>query len=182
MNDEREDKLIAEARKLSTSISPERDLWPGIAEAIERPSRRRWTPMFAQAAAVVLLVAASSSITWYMTKGDPTVVTEVRPELLFEQASFSSRYTLGPDFQDARDMLTADLASELDQLAPEDRADVEKSLAVMHEVIEQINAELDKDPENVYLQEMLLRTYRDELALMRKVGGLTKDVMLRNDI
>ena len=138
--------------------------------------------MFAQAAAVLLLVAASSGITWYMTKADTAVVNEIRPELLFEQAAFSSRYTLGPDFQDARDMLTANMASELDQLSAEDRADVEASLAVMHDVIEQINAELDKDPENVYLQEMLLKTYRDELALMRRVGSLTKDVMLRNDI
>ena len=28
-----DDKLIAAARKLSTDISPGRDLWPGIAEA-----------------------------------------------------------------------------------------------------------------------------------------------------
>ena len=34
MNDQREDRLMAEAGKLSQSISPERDLWPGIAEAI----------------------------------------------------------------------------------------------------------------------------------------------------
>ena len=182
MNDEREDRLIIEARKLTTSIEPERDLWPGIAEAIESPERRDWTPMFAQAAAMVLLVVASSGITWYAVKDDTVVAPEYRAELIFEQASFGSGYTLGPGFQEARGMLMADLNAQLEQLAPEERADIENSLAVMHSVIGQINAELEKDPENVYLQEILLKTYREELALMRQVGGLAKNVMLRNDI
>ena len=182
MNAEREDRLIAEARKLATSIEPERDLWPGIEEAIKAPARRSWTPMFAQAASMVLLVAASSAITWYAVKGDTVAAPEYRAELIFEQASFGAGYTLGPGFQDARGMLMADLNTALEQLSLEQRADVENSLAVMHAVIDQINAELEKDPENVYLQEMLLKTYREELALMRRVGGLTKDVMLRNDI
>ena len=182
MNDERDDRLIAEARKLATSIEPARDLWPGIADAIEAPTRRSWTPMFAQAAAILVLVAASSGITWYAVKDDAVVAPEYRAELIFEQASFGSGYTLGPGFQEARGMLMADLNAELEQLSPEERADIENSLAVMHSVIGQINAELEKNPENVYLQEMLLRTYREELALMRRVGGLTKNVMLRNDI
>ena len=38
------------------------------------------------------------------------------------------------------------------------------------------------EPSNALLQELLLKTYREELAVMRKVGGLTQDVMLRNDI
>jgi len=182
MNDEREDRLVAAAGKLAKSIEPERDLWPGIAEAIEAPQRRNWTPMFAQAAAVVLLVATSSAVTWYAVKDDTVVAPEYSAELIFEQASFGSVYTLGPGFQEARGMLMADLNAGLEQLSPEERADIENSLAVVQSVIGQINAELENDPENVYLQELLLRTYRDELALMRRVGGLTKNVMLRNDI
>ena len=64
----RDDKLIAEASKLSTEISPDRDLWPGIEQAIKVPQRSRWTPRLAQAAAVVLLVGASSMVTWMATK------------------------------------------------------------------------------------------------------------------
>ncbi len=182
MNNEREDRLIAAAGQLATSIEPKRDLWPGIARAIEAPRRHSWTPMFAQAAAVVLLVTASSAITWYAVKEDTVVAPEYRPELIFEQASFGSGFTLGPGFQEARGMLMADLDAQLLQMSEEERADIENSLAVMHGVIGQINAELEKDPENVYLQEMLLKTYREELALMRRVGSLAKNVMLRNDI
>ena len=181
MNDERDDKLIAAASRLATEISPERDLWPDIAEAIERPPARRWTPMFAQAAAVLVLVAASSGITWYAVNDHRPIVT-YQPELAFEHASFGAQYSLGPDFQDARAMLSAELEAELEGLSADERANIETSLAVMQDAIEIINAELERDPENIYLQEMLLKAYRDELALMRRVGGLARNVMLRNDI
>lgn len=180
MNDERDDSLVRKAGQLATDIAPERDLWPGIAAATA--PRRRRTPVFAQAAAALLLIAASSGITWYAIEDRRPVVAEYRPELMFEQAAFGGRYSLGPGFQEARGMLAAELDTELGRLSAEDRADVETSLAVMQSVIAEINAELDKDPENVYLQEMLLRSYREELALMRRVGGLTRNVTLRNDI
>ena len=46
MTDESEDKVLAAARKLSTEISPGRDLWSGIAEAIDNPApRRSWVPL-----------------------------------------------------------------------------------------------------------------------------------------
>ncbi len=74
MNNETDDKLMAQAARLSTEIAPERDLWPDVAAAIETPRRRsNWLPYLAQAAAVVLLVGASSSITYVMTKGDAGV-------------------------------------------------------------------------------------------------------------
>ena len=49
MND---DKITQAAQQLATDVTPERDLWSGIAAAIEAPERRRWTPMLAQAAVV----------------------------------------------------------------------------------------------------------------------------------
>ena len=87
MNDDnRNDKLIAAASKLSTEITPERDLWPGIAESIAQPRRSGWMPMFAQAAVVVLLIGASSGLTYFATKSQQQPIQEVTPELLFERA------------------------------------------------------------------------------------------------
>jgi len=179
MND---DKLMKAAGQLSTEISPERDLWPGIARAIASPAPKRWTPMFAQAAAVVLLVGASSAVT-YMTMKDrisPTVIAS--PDMVFEQASFGNRYYLGPGFQDARNTLVADLEVELERLSPEAREDIKTNLTLIHSAIDEINVALEKEPENILLQERLLNTYRDELALLRRVSSLTRNVMLRNDI
>ena len=113
MND---DKLMKAAGQLSTEISPERDLWPDIAAEIEKPARRRWTPMLAQAAAIVLLVGASSAVTYIATKDGSGPIVSVAPELVFEQAAFGGNYHLGPGFQDARNSLRDDLDVELARL------------------------------------------------------------------
>ena len=185
MNAQHDDKLTTAARQLATEISPERDLWPEIESAIANPvrERSRWTPMLAQAAAVVLLIGASSGLTYLAVKDEQIVTVPVySPEYVFERAAFGASHNLGSDYQDAR----ADLASRLDQqlvrLSPEEREDVERTLVVIREAIADINAALGQDPDNAYLQELLQRTYREELNVMRRVGGLTRSVMLRNDI
>jgi hypothetical protein len=182
-----EDKLTRAASQLAKDISPERDLWPGIeAEIVEpraEPRRRGWTPILAQAAAVVLLVGASSSLTYLAVRGDgATVVPVPTPNYEFSRAAFGANYTLGPDYQDAHADLASSLDEQLAKLSPEERDDVERTLAVIREAIDDINTALAADPDNAYLQELLQKTYREELNVMRRVGGLTRSVMLRNDI
>ena len=175
-----DDKLDQAARQLATEIAPERDLWPGIEQAIKTP--RRQTPWFAQAAAVVLLVGASSGITYLAVKDDAGPVVSVAPELIFEKAAFGGDYHLGPGFQDARNSLRAELDAEFDSLSPAAQRDVQSNLGVIHAAIVEINIALEQEPDNALLQQKLLRAYREELALLRRVGGLTRNVMLRNDI
>ena len=183
MTDTFDDKLDRAARQLATEISPDRDLWHGIADAIEpAPRRSRWTPMLAQAAAVVLLVGASSGITYVLTSGSGGPVTQIAPELVFEQATFGTDYNLGPEFQEARDGLRAELDAEMERLSPEARENVQANLDLIHMAIVDINAALAEQPDNVVLQQKLLRAYREELTLLRRVGGLTRNVMTRNDI
>ncbi len=190
MADKNEDKLTAAARQLSTAISPGRDLWPGIAEAIEKPApRRSWVPLdgrttvFAQAAAIVLLIGASSSLTYLIVKGQQQPsVNVVSSDLIFEHTSFANRYSLGPGFEDARNALAEDLRIELARLSPESRVNVETNLKLVHDAIFDMNNALEKEPNNVLLQEQLLRAYREELALLRRVSGLTRKIMMRNDI
>ena len=182
MTKEFDDKLDRSARQLATEISPERDLWPGVAEAIATPKRARWTPMLAQAAAVVLLVGTSSAVTYIATKDSSGPVVAVAPELVFEQAAFGGNYHLGPGFQDARNSLRDDLDVELARLSDEAREDVQANLDLIHQVIIDINKALEQEPDNVLLQQKLLQAYREELTLLRRVGGLTRDVMRRNDI
>ncbi len=181
-DDERNDTLIAAAGRLPAEISPEQDLWSGIEESIAQPQRRGWMPMFAQVAVVVLLIGASSGLTYFATKSQQQPVQEITPELLFERASFGGRYTLGLDYQDAHSDLAAQLADELLRLPSEARADVEKNLAIIRSAIGDINAALEGEPESALLQELLLNTYREELSLMQRVGGLTQRVMSRKDI
>ena len=182
MSKEFDDNLDRTAQQLATEISPERDLWPGIAEAIAAPKRSRWTPMLAQAAAVVLLVGTSSAVTYIATKDSSGPVVSVAPELVFEQAAFGGNYHLGPGFQDARNSLRDDLDIELARLSDAAREDVQANLELIHQAIIEINKALEQEPDNVLLQQKLLQAYREELTLLRRVGGLTRDVMRRNDI
>ena len=185
MNERREDKLTTAARRLATEIEPQRDLWPDIESAITEtaPRRPRWTTAFAQAAAIVLLVGASSGLTYLAMKDDaPVVVRQVTPEYTFERAAFGSSYTLGRDYLETRADLAARFEQELERLSPGERQDVEQSLEVIRGAIDDINAALQQDPDNTLLQDLLMKTYHEELNVMRKVGGVTQSVMSRRDI
>ncbi len=182
MTTQTDDELMARGARLAQEIAPERDLWPEIEAAISRPARR-WTPYFAQAAAVLLLIAGSSFVT-YTFMGKETVVVErpVDGGLVLEEASFGGQYELADGYKLARTKLETQMQHEVEKLSPETRAGVEQNLAVIRDAIAEINAALEQEPGNALLQDLLMKTYREELAVMRKVGGLTQDVMSRNDI
>ena len=183
MSQERADKLIERAAELGTGISPERDLWPGIAERIAEPAKRRWTPFLAQAAAVVLLIGGSSSVTLWVTRDEQPAPVQFAPqELVFEQVAFGSEHTFGSVYRGASGDYRQQLDEQLELLSPEVRAEVEDNLALIRGAIDEITAALEESPDSELLQELLLRSYRDQHALMRRVGSLTQHVMIRKDI
>jgi hypothetical protein len=183
MNGNTDDKLLDDAAKLASAIAPQRDLWPGIAARIEAPVVAHRPRYFAQAAAVLLLVAASSLLTYTLTRTAPRIIeVPVAGGLAVDTAAFDTRYRLGGDFMLARENMIEQLERELARLSPADRAGVERNLIIIRDAIAEINAALEQEPGNLLLQELLQNTYRDELNVMRKVGGLTKNVMSRSDI
>jgi hypothetical protein len=183
-------ELMAKAGKLSTAVSPERDLWPGIEQAIAAPPRRErsmWNTVWAQAAAVVLLVGGSSGLTYLAITGDEDATVpgvSGTQALTFEpvSGSFGSQYNLGPDYLDARRVVSDNLDEQLARLSPEAREAVQRNMATIREAIEDINLALAEDPDNVLLQQLLIDTYHDELALMRQVDGISNAAMYREDI
>ena len=75
-----EDELTALAGTLPAGVSPDRDLWPGIEQAIAHPAPRErtlWNSTWAQAAAVVLLVGGSSGVTYLAVNGGGQQAPEV---------------------------------------------------------------------------------------------------------
>jgi hypothetical protein len=184
-----DDELMAAATKLATEVTPERDLWPGIEQVITQPAtpaRTVWNSVWAQAAAVVLLVGGSSGVTYLAVTEDASPVSPVAdgPALVFEQASaqFGSMYNLGPEYQDARRSLAVKVDEELDRLTPEERAEVEKNIEVIRKAIEDINDALAAEPDNELLQKLLFNTYREELDLMLRVDAIASAAMRRGDI
>jgi len=176
-----DDRLMEAAGSLETEVTPERDLWPEIQSVIATPSRSRRNTLFAQAAAIVLLVGASSGITYLAMNKQMQYVTPPPPNgLNVEHASFGDNYMLGPEYQDARNGLKAQFDEGLESMTPRERADVLKNLEAIRSVIEEINRALANDPENALLHELLLSTYQEELSLMMKIDNVA-NAMNRTD-
>ena len=178
--------MLFRSAKLPTESAPQRDLWPGIEAAIAEPEVQtsRWMPYLAQAAAIVLLVGGSSGVTYMMMSDNRNEVSPVVATMNLDSdfESFGNEFELSQGFQDARSNLAARLDIELDRLSPEARTEVEENLAVIRSAITEINSALEEEPNNVLLQDLLMKTYREELTVMRNVGGLTQRIMSRNDI
>ena len=184
---EQKDKMTMAASQLATEIAPSRDLWPGIEEAIKAPRAPRQTPWYAQAAAVFLLVGASSMVTYSVVKNDETstpqtVVQVVPTNMIFERAAFGGDHTLESVYGRAAGGVESNLDRELANLSPEARDDVRRNLAVIQQAITDISRALEEEPSSAFLQELLVDAYRNELELMNRVGGMTQRVMARKDI
>lgn len=182
-------RLDAELRGLSrTTIEPGRDLWPGIAAQLEprsMPGTSRRRPAWLwQAAAAVLLVAGSSLLTATLLDnerddGTMAAATRVAPApagtsgAMAMPAAFGPGARLDPEYLAARRQLTAVLETRMANLPSSTRAKLEVNLAEMRRAAEQINAALAEQPGDPLLEELLLKTYQDELAVLANVNQLT---------
>lgn len=191
-------RLDAQLRRLPQSIEPGRDLWPGIAARLEprESSGVRRRPAWAlQAAAAVLLVAGSSLLTATLLDRDagrgtisagtstasPAASTAPanpgpapRPgDVAAMPAAFGPGARLDADYMAARKQLTVMLESRMASLPASTRAKLTVNLAEMRRAAEQINAALAEQPGDPLLEELLLKTYQDELAVLANVNQLT---------
>lgn len=187
-------RLDAQLHQLPRAIEPGRDLWPGIAarlEARESPDARRRPGWALQAAAAVLLVAGSSLLTATLLdrdRGDgnmATAVTEKPPattqvaapvpptDVSAMTAAFGPGARLDADYLAARKQLTVMLEARMASLPDSTRAKLTVNLAEMRRAAEQINAALAEQPGDPLLEELLLKTYQDELAVLANVNQLT---------
>jgi hypothetical protein len=183
-----DEELTRLAATLPSEVSPDRDLWPAIEQAIAKPEVRPttiWNTPWAQAAAVVLLVAGSSGVTYVAVKDDgPSASVVIDSTNIFETVSgdFGTKYSLGNEYLDAHSELQNELDEKLQFLSPEARDEVVKNLDTIRAAIKDINQALAAEPDNMLLQELLLSAYHGEISLMKKVDGIANSAMRRNDI
>jgi hypothetical protein len=88
-------------------------------------------------------------------------------------AAFGPGGQLDPEYVAARKHLTALLESRMARLPESTRAKLQANLAEMQRAAEQINAALAEQPGDPLLEELLLKTYQDELAVLANVSQLT---------
>jgi hypothetical protein len=172
---------------LPRALEPGRDLWPAIATSLgtREPVARRWPGWLAQAAAAVLLVAGSSLLTAKLLDSDvagaqKSAQAGPQPAPMASasgfapvSAAFGPSVRLDPEYAAARKQLTGMLHARLERLPPSTRAKLETNLGEMQRAAEQINAALAEQPGDPLLEELLLKTYQDELAVLANVNQLT---------
>jgi hypothetical protein len=194
-HDEREadsgTRLDAALRELPRGLEPARDLWPQIAARIEDvraaapvASRPGWRW---QAAAAVLLVAGSSLLTaTLLDRKEPagqaavnaasTATVPAPAGVVAMPAAFGPAGTLDPEYLAARQQLTQVLEQRIAALPPSTRAKLELNLGEMRRAADEINAALASQPGDPLLEELLLGTYQDELAMLANVNQLTNSL------
>lgn len=179
------DPLDRALASLPQDVEPSRDLWAGIQAQIASvdpaqaaaPTRasRSWLRM----AAGFLLVVASSVTTY--------VVTQRSAEEKILQAQESARRqlqeapavevmpvsfgpaALGEEYLRARAVLDAEFQRQVATLPPVTRAKLERNLADLRRAAGEISTTLAEHPNHPLLQELLLSTYQNELALLSSV-------------
>ncbi len=184
--------IVARARELGP-VEPERDLWPGIEEAMGRPrvlafpaTRRRpgprglflTVPQMAAAAAVLVLV--SGVATWWAgpgigaggaRAGDPRSAA-----LAAEGAPAFAAEVPGPAPDLARELASLEtaLAEAHSRLDPNTVRILEKNLGVIERAISESRRALEVDPGNEYLRQHLDRAYRDKADFLREVALISE--------
>jgi hypothetical protein len=186
-------KLDARLGSLPLEVEPRRDLWPAITSRIESgaapvagPARRpawMW-----QAAAAVILVAGSSLLTAsLLDRKTPAVQSAGQPTAAPARAvaadgaaampaAFGPSGTLDDEYLVARQQLTRMLDERIAALPPSARAKLEFNLGEMRRAADEINAALAAQPGDPLLEELLLKTYQDELAVLSNVSELTNSL------
>ena len=188
------DPLDEALASLPESIAPQRDLWPQIRAEIEQtpiatPKSVVQSNWFRLAAAV-LLVLATSFVTYYVTRQSMqqqvaqfTPEAAPAPQLTGQPASFTfGRERLGAGYMNARAELDKRFKERLAALPPADRAKVEKNLADLRHAADEISATLAQHPSDPLLQDLLMSTYQSELQLLANVSELPTAGSMRTDL
>jgi hypothetical protein len=188
------DPLDEALASLPRDVAPERDLWSEIrAEIAQTPIAARVSPLqsnWFRLAAAVLLVLATSFVTYYVTRQSmqPQVAQNApealpAPQVTSQPASFSfGPDRLGASYANARAELDKRFQERVASLPPVDRAKVEKNLADLRRAAAEISATLAEHPSDPLLQDLLMSTYQSELQLLANVSELPTAGSMRTDL
>jgi len=174
---------LAGARSLPLSVTPPDELWSEVRATIEagkvahlpsgtqsaRP-RGWWVTPQRLAAAAVVLVAATASLTGIVMRSQPSVVTVV--ESAPPATVMASWQASEKAFQVSVVELREQLAILHDHLSPGTIVKVERAISTIDLAIAEGREALLRDPANAALSELLASNYRQKIELLRRVTQL----------
>ncbi len=171
MND---DKLNSAIKRLPREVQPDRDLWPGI-DARLKPRRAvqpLWT--YSMAASLVLAVAAGGlwfGIGMHQKAATPQETVATGPSNPATDAYFAQRAAYAEkSVQTATD------------LSPATRGVILKNLRIIESSMQDMQAALDKDPNNPRLRALLFDLYQNEARLLAATQQAQAKTTARNSL
>ena len=198
MNTPSRDPLDSMLASLPKDEAPSRDLWPLIkaeigTEAMQGRSvhGQRWM----QLAAAVVLVLASSLVTFYVvqrsmrqqlqqevTQARNEVTEQLNPVLKAMPVRFDGHEGLGKSYDDLRVQLDAEYAKRIQNLPPLVRAKVERDIADLRRSAREISTTLAQYPSDPLLQDLLVSTYQREIQLLSQVNTMAASTAAGTDL
>jgi hypothetical protein len=174
-------QLLAHAASLPRSVTPPRDLWPGIARRLERERRWSWAaelPPWALAAAATVVVALAA-VLW--TGRSPSAVKMVEipaatPEARLAALPETSDPVIAAaerEYEDAANALLEALQKRQSEISPQTLVAVRANLEVIDRALAELREALVKDPSNPELNRMLVATHRKKVDVLRRVVRLS---------
>ena len=173
---------VAVTKDLPASLTPPDDLWNDVRATIEAgkvahlplgstPARPVgiWMTPGRLAAAAVVLVAATASLTSVVMQPDPSAPVVAQAASFTTAASWQASERV---FQASVVELRGQLEALHDHLSPETLVKVEKALATIDLAIAEGREALLRDPSNAALSELVASNYRQKIELLRRVTQL----------
>ncbi|MFK8052646.1 MAG: hypothetical protein AB8F65_06700 [Woeseiaceae bacterium] len=161
------DDILKAAAALPRSIEPSRDLWPGIESQLqtEKTGFWQWRVAASGLAASMLIgllllppVDDKPPVAAVEQSSVPSLNAQLVRHIPFDQAFMR-------DYERSLEQLDAQLA----QMPPGTREVIVGNLKIVRESIRDINEEIDRDPNNVQLRQLLQLAYRQEMAIISMV-------------
>ena len=177
-------RLLAHAAALPRSVSPPRDLWPGVERRIARSGGWAglvgWGPSLALAAAATVLAAVAALLWQVQAPAAVHTVSMPGPGPAFEAVSAQAAVVSDPvlaqaerEYEAAANTLLSALQQHGSALAPEDLARIQSNLGVIDRALSEVRLALAKDPGNPELNRMLVATHRKKVDVLRRVVRLS---------
>ena len=173
---------ISVARELPARVTPPDDLWHDVRATIEAgkvahlplgststSGRGFWVTPARLAAAAVVLVATTASLTGIvMNPGSTTVTVEQAPVVMVSDSWQASERAFLASVLELREQLEV----LHDHLSPETLVKVERALATIDLAIAEGREALLRDPSNAALSELMASNYRQKIELLRRMTQL----------
>ena len=175
-------RRVTRLDELAQSVPPARDLWPGIAAAIDAeksanaaaarvPRSFGWRPAGAMAAAIALVtvgvfIGRSISPTGAELASNPATQND--------PSTIPTAFQRDENYRKQRDVLIGEVQKRLQSMPAAERDKVSASLNTLRRSITEIEAALGRDPANALLQELLVSSCQEEmraLTAVREAGG-----------